>query len=274
MRALIFNIFFYGMTTLYVFVCLIFSLIPGRAALMAALRRYTKVMVWGMRRIGGMDIQVLGKEHIPPTGPVIIAAKHQSYGDGFVIFSQFEDLTFIAGDHLEKVWGLKRILTKMNAVLIDSCGGSDSREKMEREAARVKREGRRLLIFPEGHLSQVGTHHKYRKGVWHLQQDFDCPVIPVANTLGQRWNQTDWAKYTGRATIEFLEPIQPGLDKDEFMALLQDRIESRSIALLDLDNPGALNPEDIGQIRENHVAKAKRLAREAEETLVPETEAG
>lgn len=274
MRALIFNIFFYGMTTLYVFVCLIFSLIPGRAALMAALRRYTKVMVWGMRRIGGMDIQVLGKEHIPPTGPVIIAAKHQSYGDGFVIFSQFEDLTFIAGDHLEKVWGLKRILTKMNAVLIDSCGGSDSREKMEREAARVKREGRRLLIFPEGHLSQVGTHHKYRKGVWHLQQDFDCPVIPVANTLGQRWNQTDWAKYTGRATIEFLEPIQPGLDKDEFMALLQDRIESRSIALLDLDNPGALNPEDIGQIRENHVAQAKRLAREAEETLVPETEAG
>lgn len=274
MRALIFNIFFYGMTTLYVFVCLIFSLIPGRAALMAALRRYTKVMVWGMRRIGGVDIQVLGKEHIPPTGPVIIAAKHQSYGDGFVIFSQFEDLTFIAGDHLEKVWGLKRILTKMNAVLIDSCGGSDSREKMEREAARVKREGRRLLIFPEGHLSQVGTHHKYRKGVWHLQQDFDCPVIPVANTLGQRWNQTDWAKYTGRATIEFLEPIQPGLDKDEFMALLQDRIESRSIALLDLDNPGALNPKDIGQIRENHVAKAKRLAREAEETLVPETEAG
>lgn len=274
MRALIFNIFFYGMTTLYVLVCLLFSLIPGRAALMAALRRYTKVMVWGMRRIGGMDIQVLGKEHIPATGPVIIAAKHQSYGDGFVIFSQFDDLTFIAGDHLEKVWGLKRILTKMNAVLIDSCGGSDSRAKMEREAANVKKDGRRLLIFPEGHLSQVGTHHKYRKGIWHLQQDFDCPVIPVANTLGQRWNQSDWAKYTGRATIEFLEPIQPGLEKDEFMALLQDRIESRSIALLDLDNPGALNPEDIGQLRENHVAKAKRLAREAEETLVPETEAG
>jgi 1-acyl-sn-glycerol-3-phosphate acyltransferase len=55
------------------------------------------------------------------------------------------------------------------------------------------------------------------------------------------------------------------MEKDAFMALLEERIESRSIALLDLDNPGALIPADIGQIEENAVARAKRLAREAEE---------
>lgn len=262
MRTLMFNIFSYATTFLYILSCLICSLIPGRRALMAALRRYTKVMVWGMRRIGGMDIQVTGRENIPASGPVIIAAKHQSYGDGFVIFSEFKDLSFVTGDHLEKYWGLKRILTKMNAVVIDSCGGSDSREKMERQAEDIRTEGRRLLIFPEGHLSKIGTHHRYRKGVWHLQQDFNCPVIPVANTLGQRWNQSDWAKYTGKACIEFMEPIPPGLDKEAFMELLQDRIEGRSIELLDLKNPGALNPDDIGRLEENHVALAKRLARE------------
>ena len=264
MRTIGFNLFYMSMTVLYVISCLICSLIPGRAALMGALRRYTKIMVWGMRRIGGMDIQVTGQENIPTSGPVIIAAKHQSYGDGFVIFSQFEDLSFFTGDHLEKFWGLKRILKKMNAVVIDSCGGSDSQAKMEKQAEDVRREGRRLLIFPEGHLSKIGTHHRYRKGVWHLQQDFNCPVIPVANTLGQRWNQSDWAKYTGRAHIEFLAPIPPGLEKDTFMDLLQERIESRSIALLDLENPGALNPDDIGRLEENHVARAKRLARETE----------
>jgi 1-acyl-sn-glycerol-3-phosphate acyltransferase len=262
MRTLIFNIFSYSTTFLYIISCLICSLIPGRKALMGALKRYTKVMVWGMRRIGGMDIDVRGKEHIPATGPVIIASKHQSYGDGFVIFSQFEDLSFVTGDHLEKYWGLKRILSKMNAVVIDSCGGSDSQSKMAAQTEAVRSEGRRLLIFPEGHLSRIGTHHRYRKGVWHLQQDFDCPVIPVANTLGQRWNQTDWAKFTGKAVVEFMAPIQPGLDKDTFMALLQDRIESQSIALLDLDNPGALNVADIGREEENHVARSKRLARE------------
>ncbi len=264
MRSLFFNMYSYLMTFIYVLACLLFSFIPGRGALMAALRRYTKVMVWGMRHIAGMEIDVRGKENIPENGPVLIAAKHQSYGDGFVIFSQFKDLSFVTGSQLEKVWGLKRILQKMNAVVIDSCGGADNQKKMEREAARIKREGRRLLIFPEGHLSQVGTHHKYRKGIWHLQQDFQCPVIPVANTLGQRWNQMEWKKYPGRATLEFLEAIPYGLEKDEFMDVLQERIENRSIELLDLDNLGALNPDDIGQLQENSSAREKRLAREAE----------
>ncbi len=264
MRALIFNIFFYTTTIIYVLSCLVFSFFPGRRGLMAALRRYTKIMVWGMRRIGGMDIHVTGKENIPANGPVIIASKHQSYGDGFVIFSQFKDLSFVAGNQLEKFWGVKRILTKMNAVVIDNCGGSDSQAKMEKQADTVRDEGRQLLIFPEGHLSKVGTHHKYRKGVWHLQQDFNCPVVPVANTLGQRWNQADWAKYPGRAHLEFLEPIPPGMGKDAFMALLQDRIETRSIELLDLENPGALDVADIGAQEENHVALAKRIAREEE----------
>jgi len=112
MRTLFFNLFFYMTTIIYILSCLIFSLIPGRAALMGALRRYTKVMVWG--------------------------PKHQSYGDGFVVFSQFKDLSFVTGDHLEKYWGLKRILTKMNAVVIDNCGGSDSQEKMEKQAEVVR----------------------------------------------------------------------------------------------------------------------------------------
>ena len=265
MRSLIFNLFSYTTTLIYVVACLLASLIPGRGALMAVLRRYCRVMVWGMRRLAGINISVAGREHIPADGPVIIASKHQSYGDGFVIFSQFEDLSFVTGDHLEKVWGLKRILTKMNAVVIDQCGGSDVQAKLDAQVESVIEEGRRLLIFPEGHLSRIGTHHRYRKGIWHLQQDFDCPVVPVANTLGQRWNQRDWTKHPGPATIEFLEPIPPGMEKDTFMALLENRIESRSIALLDLDEPGALDPADIGIQAENPVAKAKRLEKEKQQ---------
>jgi len=57
MRSLFFNLFFYLATFIYGLSCLVFSLIPGRGGLMGALRRYTKVMVWGMRRIAGMDIR-------------------------------------------------------------------------------------------------------------------------------------------------------------------------------------------------------------------------
>lgn len=265
MRSILFNIFFYVGTFFYAIVSVILSLVPGRTMMMGSLRRYTKVMTWAMRAIAGINVQVTGHENVPEEGAVIIAAKHQSYGDGIVMFSQFKDLSFVTGDHLEKFLFVKRILAKMNAVVIDSCGGLDSRRKMKETSAIVREQGRRILIYPEGHLSKIGTHHTYRKGVYHLYKDFNCPVVPVATNLGQRWNQMDWQKHSGSATLEFLEPIMPGLEKEEFMERLQNQIERRSLALLDLNNPGALDPADIGKLEENDVARAKRLAREAED---------
>lgn len=263
MRSTVFNIFFLVATFVYAFVAVIFSLIPGRALMMGSLRRYTRLMVWALRVIAGIKVNVSGHEHIPADGAIIIASKHQSYGDGHVLFSQFDDLTFVTGDHITKFLFIKRILAKMNAVVIDSCGGEKVREKFDETARIVREQGRRILIFPEGHLSEIGTHHRYRKGVWHLYHQFGCPVVPVASNLGQRWNQNDWAKHKGEATMEFLEPIEPGMEKDAFMQVLQERIESRSLELLDMENLGALNPENIGKLDENESAQENRKRREA-----------
>ena len=263
LRSTLFNIFFYVTTFLYAVLGVVLSLVPGRALLMASLRRYTRLVRWGLRVIAGVRVHVSGHEHVPSDGPIIIAAKHQSYGDGIVMFHQFDDLSFVTGDHLQKFWLLKVILAKMNAVVVDSCGGAATRAKMAETSARVREQGRRILIYPEGHLSRIGTHHPYKKGVWHLQQDFGCPVVPVATNIGQRWNQNDWIKHPGEAVVEFLPPIPPGLSKDEFMERLETTIETRSRELLDLDDPGALNPADIGKLELNESARSKAAAREA-----------
>jgi len=263
MRALCFNIFFMVMSFVYITLAMLLSFLPGRAAVMKIARCYTREMVWAMRNIAGINVTVAGHEHLNHQGPVIIASKHQSYGDGFVLFSQFKDLSFVTGNQIEKFPFVSRVLQKMNAVVIDSSGGDQVRETFKTTSQIIQQQGRRVLIFPEGHLSEPGTHHRYRKGIWYLYKDFDCPVVPVASNLGQRWNQIDWKKHRGDAVMEFMEPIPPGLEKEDFMALLQDRIETRSIELLDLDNPGALYPGNIGKRKENASAFAKRLKREA-----------
>lgn len=267
MRSFIFNILFYLTSTLFALFCVLLSILPGNGAVRWGIKTYTKTMVWLMRHVAGIRVEVKGQENLPADGPCIIAPKHQSYGDGFVMYAHTDKLSFVTGDHLEKFMTIKRILQKLGAVVIDNCGGSDARDRLQIEAQRVRDEGRRLLIYPEGHLSQIGTHHRFRKGVYYLYKDFDCPVVPVATNLGQRWNQNDWKKHPGPATVEFLEPIKPGLGKEEFMVELERRIETRSIELLDLDNPGALNPDDIGKLSENKVARAKRLARERRQAM-------
>lgn len=271
MRSRIFTFLFYTFTIVFALFLVLLSFLPGRKPLMLGLSAYTKTIVWLMRVITGIKLTVSGKHNIPE-GPAIIASKHQSYGDGIALFSQIHDLTFVADNHLEKFMTLKRILRKAGAVMIDNCGGSDARDRLQIEAQKVRDEGRKILIYPEGHLSLIGTQHRYRKGVFFLYKDFNCPVVPVATNLGQRWNQKDRKKYPGPAALEFLEPILPGLEKDEFMRELEMRIETRSREMLDLENLGALDPANIGLVTENEAAVRKRLENEAAANTVSEAE--
>ncbi len=265
MRSFVFNIVFYAMTAFFAVFCALLSLLPGAGAVRWGIRFYTKTMVWLMRHVAGIKIEIRGQHRLPKKGPYILAPKHQSYGDGFVIYSQFKNnLSFVTGNHLEKFMTIKLILQKLGAVVIDSCGGSGALKTLKTQAEQITKEGRILLIYPEGHLSKIGTHHRFRKGVYHLYNEFSCPVVPVATNLGQRWNQNDWVKHPGPAVLEFLEPIEPGLEKNAFMAELERRIETRSLELLDRENLGALNPDDIGKLRENKVARAQREKQERE----------
>ncbi|MGB3624863.1 MAG: 1-acyl-sn-glycerol-3-phosphate acyltransferase, partial [Henriciella sp.] len=97
---------------------------------------------------------------------------------------------------------------------------------------RARDAGLRVLIYPEGHLAAPGTHYRYKPGVWHMQKAMDVPVVPVATNLGVFWQQEAIEKKPGRAVVEFLAPIAPGLDKGAFLEALTQAVEGKSAALL------------------------------------------
>lgn len=199
---------------------------------MSWLRLYSRIMIFWMLKIVGIKLEVRGK-HFVPTGACIIAAKHQSWGDGYSMFSQFHDLAFVAGDHLEKIPFVGWILKKMDAVVVAQCGGAESRKSMmDKEMARARENARRIFIYPEGRLTEVGYYAPYKKGVYHMYESFNCPVVPVSTNLGLFWPQDKWNLKAGNAVLEFHEPIQPGLSKVDFMHQLEEIIESGSLALL------------------------------------------
>jgi 1-acyl-sn-glycerol-3-phosphate acyltransferase len=188
-------------------------------------------MVQAMRLFAGIRLEVRGKERLPQ-GSFLIAAKHQSWGDGFCMFSQFDDLAFVVGSHLERFPLLTVILSKLGAIVVDSCGGARARRALADRAAQAHREGRRILIYPEGHLAPVGVRYPYRSGVFHMYRDFGSPVIPAATNLGLFWPEQSFSKRPGTAVLEFLEPIPPGLPRAEFMERLELAIEQRTSELI------------------------------------------
>jgi len=207
-------------------------LLPSRAPMMGWIRLYTRAMTFWMRHAAGVKVTVRGRENIPD-GPCIIAAKHQSWGDGIVMFSQMNDLAFVTGDHLEKFPLVGGILRKMGAIIVDNCGGAYARARLvDTELKRAASDNRRILIYPEGHLSPVGEKHRYRRGVYHMYAAYNCPAVPVATNLGLFWPQQSWRLTPGEATVEFLPAIAPGLEKDDFMQRLEQAVETRSLELL------------------------------------------
>ncbi|MDJ0921240.1 MAG: 1-acyl-sn-glycerol-3-phosphate acyltransferase [Henriciella sp.] len=231
-RGYIFTGVYYLLSVIYVLVSLPFLALPGRGPVTLIIRSYTRAINIALWLICGIRKTVRGREHLPD-GPFIIAAKHASWGDGFMIYPEVKNLAFVTGDHLEKFPLVGGILRKLGAIVIDTCGGGTRKAASLAEGMqRARDDGRRVLIYPEGHLAPVGHHFRYKPGVWHMQQAMNVPIVPVATNLNCFWEQEDIRKTPGNAVIEFLPAIEPGQPKDAVMSELTERIEARSAELI------------------------------------------
>ena len=258
MRSFAFNTAYWVLSITYASAAAFAALAPGRGATSWIIRRYVKRMVQAMRLVAGIRIQVRGRERLP-AGAFIIASKHQSWGDGFATYDQFDDLAFVTGDHLEKFPLLGTVLRKLGAIVVNNCGGREAREALKHRSADAHAAGRRILIYPEGNLARVGEKFRYRSGVWHMYRDFDMPVVPLATNLGLFWPQEAFAKTPGTATLEFLAPIPTGLGKDEFLSRLEAAVEGRTAELIAEATGQPITPAVLVQAPDE-VAKAARLA--------------
>lgn len=231
-RSVAFQAAYWLTSIFFVLTSMPLLLLPGRKAITTWVRLYARVMRWLMRVVAGVKVEVKGLENLPD-GPCVIAAKHQSWGDGFIYLAEIDDLAFVTGDHLEKFPLIGGILRKLGAVIVDNCGGAVARARLvDDEARAAAAEGRRILIFPEGHLAPVGRRYRYKRGVYHMYANTQRPCAPVATNLGLFWPQQSFWLKPGVATVEFLPPLAPGLGKETFMAELERRIETRALALL------------------------------------------
>lgn len=80
----------------------------------------------------------------------------------------------------------------------------------------------------------LGAKNRYRGGIWHVYNALNISVTPVAMSVGTIWPRRDKVKYMNQTgAFEFLPPIAPGLDKDTFMAKLEEIIETNTMRLIE-----------------------------------------
>jgi 1-acyl-sn-glycerol-3-phosphate acyltransferase len=231
-RSLAFNFFFYALTLVVAVVGILLVPIPTPVLLRGLLHYWARAVVWGARWIGGMKVEIRGRQNIPARGPALLASKHHSESDGIFLAAYIPGIAFVAMQELFRYPVIGTILYRLQMIRVDACGGGRERDHLAQFARRAYDSGRHIAIYPEGNLMAPGERERYRSGIYYLYRDLGLPVTPVATSLGRLWNRRDWWKKPGRAAIEFLPAIETGLDKQVFMRRLEDTIEAASDRLI------------------------------------------
>jgi len=87
-------------------------------------------------------------------------------------------------------------------------------------------------IFSQGTRVLPGAKNKYKIGSGVIYTRMNKPCVPVATNVGELWARRSPIRKPGTAVLEFLEPIPAGLELKEFMAKLEDVIETNSDRLM------------------------------------------
>lgn len=188
-------------------------------------------MMGAARIILGIRVEVRGT---PPTGDVLIAAKHQSFLDILAIAQVCPRRAFVMKREVMNVPIMGWFARKVGCIPIDRGRGRDAMRQIisEVEAARARPEGLGQLIFyPEGTRTRPGTSAPYKHGVSIVQRATGLPIVPVAVNCGMFWPKRGFPIRRGTAVIEFLPAVQPGLRAEAVLEHLHQIIEPASLKL-------------------------------------------
>ena len=120
--------------------------------------------------------KILGRENIPHGG-AIIASNHASYIDPPVVGSAApEEICFLARESLFQHFFLGWLHRKVNAIPIRT----DAVDMKSIKAIfSILKQGRKILLFPEGTRTWDGEFQKARRGIGYILCKAKVPGIPA-----------------------------------------------------------------------------------------------
>ena len=231
LRSLVYVVWLYGSMAAVGISFFPFALFSEKAATEAA-RAWCAALVWGLRVICGAHVEVRGQQYIPQ-GAALVAAKHQSMLDTITPFAILRNPSIVLKKELLKLPIFGWFAVQSGMIPIDREAHASALRAMLKAARDRIAKGRKVLIFPEGTRQALGAPPDYKPGVAALYRDLKLPCTPVAVSTGVVWPAHGVVRRPGTAVIEFLPPIPAGLSREDFMAALEEKIETASNALLE-----------------------------------------
>lgn len=177
---------------------------------------------------------IVGLEHIPKQGGVLIIANHSSYLDHFclsTITACFlrRHARFVAKkEHFISPFS-RWFHSTLGAYPIDrERGGKDALKK----TVELLQRGEVVVIYPEGTRTLTGEMGPFLPGVLHIEKMAACPIVPLGiSGAFEVWPKHQRLPNMGRVDIRFDAPIL-GKDLNCIPATSAKRAREKKLSLL------------------------------------------
>ena len=174
-----------------------------------------------------VKIIIKGKENIILEEKFFIACSHQSMFETFFLQTIFDAPIFILKKELLKVPIFGMYLKKINSISINR--NKTTKENLgffDQILTIIKTSTRPLLIFPQGTRVLPEERPKFKKGTSRIYEMLKIKCQPIALNSGYIWPKNKSLSNSRNITISILKPINPGMNKEDFLNLLEQNIYS------------------------------------------------
>lgn len=167
---------------------------------------YSLRMIFGPVLSTAFRLNTLGAEHLPRTGPAILAANHASFLDPILIsIPAKRPVRFLVSNQFYRDRRLNTLLRCLGTIPV---GGDAGIVRSFRRVSEVIDGGGLLGIFPEGGITRDGAMKPFRAGTAVLAMRLGVPVVPihVHGTFDALPRYAKWPRFVP-VTLRIGEPL-------------------------------------------------------------------
>ncbi len=223
-RSLLYAAIFYPATVVWVFVCLVATLL-GRRPMLAVVLSWVEFHHWLCRHVLGIRLRVIGA--IPP-GPHLIAVKHQSMFETLEIVRLSNLPVIVLKKELADIPLFGFMTRRYGVIPVERSAGAKALRELVAAGKQAVGSGRAVIIYPEGSRVRPGEMPPLKSGFAALYRALGLPVVPVAVDSGRLWGR-GLVHRPGSVTFLIGETIPAELKRDE----IEERVH-RAINALEL----------------------------------------
>ncbi len=170
-------------------------------------------------------INIKGKDNIITDQKFFIAASHQSMFETFYLQTIFNSPVFILKKELLMIPIFGWYLKKIGSISIQRNKTTKENLGFFKKISKLKDDSNRpLIIFPQGTRVLPTERPEFKKGASRIYEELKIFCQPVAINSGYVWPKIGPKKSNKTITISILKPIPDGLQKNEFLKILEDNI--------------------------------------------------